>query len=76
MKTNIKRATARLSRNGKFMVVEMNGQNAILNANLIRYLFDIPYTRKNGTRVTTDQIFELKEKAQAAYDAKVRSSAG
>lgn len=75
MKTNLKRATARLSKNGKFVVVEMNGQNAILNANLVRYLFDIPYTRKNGTQVSQSQIFELKEKAQAAYDAKIRESA-
>lgn len=75
MNSNLKRATARLSKNGKFMIVEMNGQNVILNANLVRYLFDIPYTRKNGTKITQTQIFQMKEKAQAAYEAKVRESA-
>lgn len=74
MKNNLKRATARLSKNQKYLVVEMDGQNAILNANLVRYLFDIPYTRKNGTHITTAQIFEMKEQAQAAYDAKVREA--
>lgn len=76
MKTNFKIATARLSKNGKFLVVDFNGHNAILNANLVRYLFDIPYIRNNGTRVSSSEIFVMKEKAQAAYDAKVRDSAG
>lgn len=74
MKTNLTRSTARLSRNGKYLIVESNGQNTILNANLIRYLFDIPYTRKNGTRVSTAQIFQMKQSAQSAYDEKVRLS--
>ena len=74
MKTNLTRATARLSKNGKYLIVNSNGQSAILNANLVRYLFDVPYTRKDGTRVSAGQIFELKQNAQAAYDQKVKES--
>ena len=66
----------RLSRNSKYVIITANGQSQILNANLFRYLFDIPYTRKNGTQVSKADIFEMKEKAQAAYDAKIRHSAG
>lgn len=71
-----KQATARVSKNGKFMIVNFNGQTAILNANLVRYLFDVPYTRKDGTRVSASQIFEMKQSAQVAYDEKVKQAIG
>ncbi len=74
MKTNLARATARLSKNGKYLIVNSNGQNAILNANLVRYLFDVPYTRKDGTQVSSTQIFQMKQSAQSAYDQKVKQS--
>lgn len=75
MKAKANNATARLSKNGKYLIVETKGQSAILNANLVRYLFDVPYTRKDGTQVSNDQIFQMKQKAQAAYNQKARSSA-
>lgn len=74
MKTQTNRASARLSKNGKYVIVNCNGQNAILNANLLRYLFDVPYTRKDGTRISSDQIFKMKQNAQMAYDKKVQAS--
>ena len=74
MKTNSIKATARLSKNGKYLIVNSSGQVAILNANLVRYLFDVPYTRKDGTRVSTGQIFQMKQNAQVAYDQKVKAS--
>lgn len=70
------KTTARLSKNGKYLIVECGGQNAIVNANLVRYLFDVPYVRKDGTRVSSAQIFQMKQSAQLAYDAKVKKSAG
>lgn len=75
MKSNSNKASARLSKNGKYLIVESSGQSTILNANLVRYLFDVPYTRKDGTHVSNDRIYEMKQRAQAAYDKKVRSSA-
>ena len=74
MKTNLTRATAKLSKNGIYLIVNSNGQSAILNANLVRYLFDIPYTRKDGTRISGTQIFQMKQSAQSAYDQKVKQS--
>lgn len=74
MKTKSTNASARLSKNGKYLIVDTNGQSAILNANLIRYLFDVPYIRKDGTRVSTSQIFEMKQSAQMAYDQKVKQA--
>ncbi len=75
MKANINRSNARLSKNGKYLIVGTGGQSAILNANLVRYLLDIPYTRKDGTQISNQEIFLMKQKAQAAYDQKVKSSA-
>jgi hypothetical protein len=74
MKANSKRASARLSKNGKYMIVEMSGQSAILNANLVRYLFDIPYTRKDGTFISNHEIFQMKENARTAYEQKVNAA--
>lgn len=68
------KTTARLSKNGKFLIVNTNGHTAVLNANLVRYLFDVPYTRKDGTRVSSSQIFTMKENAQKAYDRKVKEA--
>lgn len=68
------KTTARLSKNGKFLIVNSSGHTAILNANLVRYLFDVPYTRKDGTEVSTSKIFEMKENAQRAYDQKVKQA--
>ena len=75
MKANNKISSARLSKNGKYVVIESNGQTTLLNANLMRFLFDIPYTRKDGTRVSVEQIFQMKIQAQAAYDQKVAAGA-
>ncbi len=76
MKSQTTRATARISKNGKYLIVNSNGHTSILNANLVRYLFDIPYTRKDGTHVSTSQIFEMKQSAQVAYDQKVKEAVG
>ena len=65
----------RLSRNREYVIVSNNGQSTVLNANLFRYLFDIPYTRKDGTQISRNDIFEMKERAQARYEEKVRASA-
>ncbi len=62
--------------NGKYLIVNSNGQSAILNANLVRYLFDVPYTRKDGTRVSSGHIFQMKQNSQLAYDQKVKASLG
>ena len=74
MKNKMNKVTARLSKNGKYLIVNSYGQSTILNANLIRYLFDIPYTRKDGTPVSAGQIFAMKHNAQLAYDQKVKQS--
>ena len=76
MQANQLRPSARLSKNGKYLIVDNGEQNVILNANLVRYLLDVPYTRKDGTRVSVEQIFEMKQKAQEAYESKIRTSAG
>jgi len=67
-------ANARLSKNGKYLIANSNGQNIVLNANLVRYLLDVPYVRKDGTRVSTQDIYRMKQSAQEAYDRKVQTA--
>lgn len=74
MPSQAKRATARLSKNGKYMIVNFNGQSAILNANLVRYLFDVPYTRKDGTRISSTQIFPNETKCSIGLRPKGQTS--
>ena len=66
----------KLSRDRKYLVVEADGKTTFLNANLVRYLFDVPYTRRDGTYVAAEEIFDMKERAQHAYESRVRQSAG
>ena len=68
--------SAKVSKDGRFLVIVKNGTVSILPANLVRYLLDVPYTRKDGTHVSSRDIFDMKERAQDAYKAKVRKSAG
>jgi hypothetical protein len=74
MKTNINQATARLSKNGKYLVINSNGHTTILHANLVRYLFDVPYTLRDGTHVSSAEIFDMKQQAQLAYEQRVQEA--
>lgn len=49
-----------LPKSEKDLIVNSIGHTSISIANLVRYLFDIPYTRNDGTRVSTSQIFEMR----------------
>lgn len=59
--------TARLSKNGEFIIVTVNGKTGLVNANLVKYLLGVSYTKKDGTLVSSDQIQVLKRKSQEAY---------
>lgn len=59
--------TARLSKNGEFIIVKVDGKTGFLNANLVKYLLGVPYTKNDGTLVSAGQIQTLKRKSQDAY---------
>ncbi len=59
--------TVKLSKNGETLLVDINGQRGLISVNLVKHLLEIPYTKKDGTAVSIEQIKEKKEKAQKAY---------
>jgi hypothetical protein len=67
-KTDVK-----MSLNGRFVIVTVNGEVGLINANLLRYHLGVPYTKKNGVHVSTETIAEIKQKSQAAYVEKLQS---
>jgi hypothetical protein len=50
-------------KNTLFLVNE-HGHMQIINANLIRHVLEIPYTKKDGTFVSTEQIQRMKQNPQ------------
>jgi hypothetical protein len=60
--TNVK-----LSKNQKTLIVTQGKEVAFISANLIKHLLEIPYTKKDGTLVSLENIKALKAKSKAAY---------
>ena len=60
---------ANLVKNGETVAVNLEGGDVVfINANLIRNLFEIPYTKKDGTKVTARDFAQRK----AANEARKR----
>lgn len=66
MKTQIN-TNVKLSQDKKTLVVSKDGVPAFISVNLIKYLLDIPYTKKDGTVVSHEDIQAMKHGASAAY---------
>lgn len=47
-------------KNTIFLVNE-HGQMLVVGANLIRHVLEIPYTKKDGTFVSKEQILQMKQ---------------
>jgi hypothetical protein len=60
--TNVK-----LSQDKKTLIVSKGGAPAFISVNLIKYLLDIPYTKKDGTEVSLEDIQAMKHLASEAY---------
>ena len=60
--TNVK-----LSQDKKTLIVSKGGVPAFISVNLIKYLLDIPYTKKDGTVVSLEDIQAMKQEASEAY---------
>lgn len=74
--------SVKLSQDKNTLIVSKNGVPVFISANLIKHLFDIPYTKKDGTVVSLEDIREMKARSQEAYaeaiakNAKAMASAG
>ena len=66
MKTQIN-TNVKLSQDKKTLIVSKGGVPAFISVNLIKYLLDIPYTKKDGTEVTLEDILAMKHMASEAY---------
>lgn len=62
---------ARLSKDGKLMIVSVGGQTTLLNVNLVKYLLGVPYTKKDGTPVSKTEIASMKQRSREAYSRAV-----
>ena len=55
--------------------VSKGGTPAFISVNLIKHMLDIPYTKKDGTVVSVEDILAMKKSASAAYaEAVVRNT--
>ena len=72
----------KLSQDKQTLIVSKNGVPAFISVNLIKHLLDIPYTKKDGTVVSLDDIRASKSRAAEAYaeavskNAKAQASTG
>lgn len=65
---------ANLIKSGETIAVNLeNGGVVFINTNLIKNLLEIPYTKKDGTKVTEKDLKVQKEKRQIAKNRKVTS---
>ena len=64
----IKIKTARYwkDKNTLFLVNE-HGQSLVVGANLIRHVLEVPYTKKDGTFVSKEEIVAMKQKKTKRY---------
>ena len=66
---------AQLSQNKKSLIItDDHGNKMILNANLAKFHLEIPYTKKNGTTVTLEEILEKKNRSSIKYAEAIRLS--
>jgi hypothetical protein len=72
----------KLSQDKQTLIVSKNGVPAFIAVNLIKHLLDVPYTKKDGTVVSLEDIRAMKTRSQEAYaeavakNAKAMASAG
>lgn len=67
--------SVKLSQDKKTIIVSKGGVPAFISVNLIKHMLDIPYTKKDGTKVSVEEIQAMKQIASTAYaEAVVRNS--
>ncbi len=65
----------KLSQDKQTLIVSKGGVPAFISVNLIKHLLDIPYTKKDGTVVSLDDIRTMKSRAREAYAEAVSKNA-
>ena len=55
----------RISKDHKTMIIEKDGVPAFVNVSLIKYMLDMPYTRKDGSFVSAQDIRAMKARGLA-----------
>ena len=56
-----------IKKSNSLMLITPTGENYFVNLNLIFFELEIPYTKKNGEKITKEQILEMKAKGKEKY---------
>ncbi len=56
-----------IKKSNSLMIITPQGENYFLNLNLALFTAGIPYTKKNGEKVTKEQILEMKARGKEKY---------
>ncbi len=67
----LKSQKVQFSKDQKFVKIQIEGSNDLLliPTNLMKSLFEIPYTRKDGTQVTAKDFKKSREASEARLTA-------
>ena len=58
----------RISKDQKTLIIEKNGVPAFISVGLIKYMLNIPYTRKDGTAISEEMIRAMKARNTTKLD--------
>ncbi len=63
-----------IKKSNSLLLKTESGETYFLNANLALHELEVPYTKKNGQKVTKKEIREMKEAAQEKYLQKIQEN--
>ena len=63
-----------IEKSNSLLVKTPSGENFFLNKNLVLHELEIPYTKKDGTKVSKKEIQEAKAYAQEKYIQAIESN--
>lgn len=70
----MEKANIKLNRKATAFIITVGNQTGYININLVKYLLDMPYTKKDGKNISQDDIYKMKERAKEKYVAAINSN--
>ncbi len=63
-----------IKKSNSLMLITQQGENHFVNLNLVFFELEIPYTKKNGEKVTKEQILEMKARNKEKYQEAITNN--
>ena len=63
-----------LKKSNSLLLRTESGETFFLNANLALHELEVPYTKKNGQKVTKEEILKMKAVAKQKYVQKIQEN--